>query len=226
MNRKRVSLAAAFTAAAVAAGAVAVVATSAAAAGTVTASFSTNSWGSGQTGTYKITNDTADTTPPWTVEFDLPAGTAMGAYWDALITTAGNHVVAKGRDYNERVPKGASVTFGFNTTGSGAPTNCKINGAACAAGSGPGGPTTGPTTKPPTNPPTTGPTTPAADEPADHAAPTVRSGRQAARRVLRAMGRLRPQLPREEHRHERQRLEADPHQLRLRQRDRRPVPDR
>jgi chitinase len=158
MNRKRLSLTAAVSAAVIAAGAVAVVATSASAAGSVTATYATNSWGTGQTGTYTITNGSSSATNGWTVEFDLPAGTTMGAYWDSLITTSGNHVTARNREYNGVINPGGSATFGFNTSGAGAPTNCRINGAVCAGGSTP--PTQPPpTTKPPTNPPTTPPTT-------------------------------------------------------------------
>ncbi|MGC9669028.1 glycosyl hydrolase family 18 protein [Planosporangium sp. 12N6] len=159
MNRKRASLAAAGTAALLVAGVVAVGATSANAAGSVTASFSTTSWGTGQTATYTITNGSSSAITSWTVEFDLPSGTTLGSYWDALMTQSGSHVVAKNRDYNGSVAVGASTSFGFNTTGAGAPANCKINGAPCGGGSTP--PTTAPpTTAPPTTaPPTTAPPT-------------------------------------------------------------------
>jgi chitinase len=176
MNRKRASLAAAGTAALLVAGVAAIGVTQANAAGSVTATFSTNSWGTGQTATYTIKNDSSSAITSWTVEFDLPSGTAMGAYWDALISTSGQHVVAKNREYNGNVAPGGSTTFGFNTSGAGAPTNCKINGASCSGGSVPpttappttGKPTTAPpttappTTKPPTSPPNSPPTSPPA----------------------------------------------------------------
>jgi chitinase len=158
MNRKRASLAAAGTAAVLVAGAIAVAATSANAAGSVTASFSTNSWGTGQTAKYTITNGASAPITSWTVEFDLPSGTTLGSYWDALMTQSGAHVVAKNRDYNGNVAAGATTSFGFNTTGAGAPANCKINGAPCAGGGTPPPPpptTAPPTTQPPTNPPPT-----------------------------------------------------------------------
>jgi chitinase len=172
MNRKRASFAAAGTAALLVAGVVAVGITSANAAGSVTASFSTNSWGTGQTATYTISNGTSAAISSWTIEFDLPTGTTMGAYWDSLISTSGQHVVAKNRDYNGNVAPGGTTSFGFNTTGAGAPANCKINGAPCTGGGGTppttappttGKPTTAPpttappTTKPPTSPPPTSP---------------------------------------------------------------------
>jgi chitinase len=157
MNKKRASLAAAFTAAVLAAGGVAVTATSASAAGSVTASFSRSAWETGYTAMYTISNDSDQATADWTVEFDLPSGTALGAFWDALMSQSGNHVVAKARDYNKVVPKGGKTTFGFNAQGTGVPTNCKINGASCSGGSAP--PPPPPTTQPPP-PPTSPPTDP------------------------------------------------------------------
>jgi chitinase len=162
MNRKRASLAAAGTAALLVAGVVAVGVTSANAAGSVTATFSTNSWGTGQTATYSIKNGTSSAITSWTVQFDLPAGTSLGAYWDALMTQSGNHVVAKNRNYNGDVAAGGSTSFGFNTTGSGTPSNCTINGAPCGGGGTQPPPPPPPTTTnpPPPPPPTTNPPPP------------------------------------------------------------------
>jgi hypothetical protein len=118
---------------------IALTATAAGAAGSVTASFTKDSdWGTGYQGKYTITNGTSSGISSWTVAFDLPAGLSMGTYWDALVTTSGQHVTAKNREYNGSVAAGASVTFGFIVSGgSGAPTNCSINGASCAGGSTP-----------------------------------------------------------------------------------------
>jgi chitinase len=167
MNRKRASLAAAGTAALLVAGVVAVGVTSANAAGSVTATFSTNSWGTGQTATYSIKNGTSSAITSWTVEFDLPAGTSLGAYWDALMTQSGNHVVAKNRNYNGDVAAGGSTSFGFNTTGSGTPSNCTINGAPCGGGGTQPPPPPPPTTTnpPPPPPPTTNPPPPPTTNP-------------------------------------------------------------
>src|SRR5262245_47188164 len=100
MNRKRAGLAAGFTAALDAVGAIAVGIPSESAAGSVTATFSRSAWETGYTATYTINNGSDAAISSWTVEFDLPDGTTLGAYWDSLITTSGNHVVAKNRDYN------------------------------------------------------------------------------------------------------------------------------
>lgn len=79
--------------------------------------------------------------------FDLPAG----AYWDALLTSDGQRYTFTNRSWNGTIAPGASVSFGFLGSGSGVPTNCLLNGAACAGGS-----TPPPTTPPPTTPSTTG----------------------------------------------------------------------
>jgi hypothetical protein len=134
---------------------VALTATAAGAAGSVTASFSKDSdWGSGYQGKYTITNGTGSAISSWTVTFDLPAGVSMGSYWDALISTGGQHVTAKNREYNGTVAAGSSVTFGFIVSGgSGSPTNCAINGASCAGG---GTPSPGPSVTPSPSPTPTG----------------------------------------------------------------------
>jgi hypothetical protein len=77
----------------------------------------------------------------WTVTFTLATGLTMGTYWDTLITTSGQTVTAKNREYNGTIAPGASVTFGFIVNGgSTAPANCTLNGGSCA-----GGGTTSPT---------------------------------------------------------------------------------
>lgn len=139
-SRPRIlAVAAAATAALVATGIV--VAANAQAAGTVTATFSKDSdWGTGYQAKYTITNGTSASISSWTITFDLPSGLTFGTYWDALVTVSGQHVTATNRDYNGTVAAGASTSFGFIVSGgSGSPTNCLINGAACATGSGGGG---------------------------------------------------------------------------------------
>jgi chitinase len=138
-----------------AAGAIVVNVTSASAAGQVTATFGKDSdWGTGYQGKYTITNGTSDTITSWTIAFDLPAGTTMGSYWDVLISSSGNHFVATNRNYNGTIAAGGSTSFGFVAAGSGAPTNCTINGAACGGG---GTPSVSPTTSSPSASPSTSP---------------------------------------------------------------------
>ncbi|MEE6309784.1 cellulose binding domain-containing protein [Plantactinospora veratri] len=130
-----------------------------------TATFvKTADWGSGWEGRYTITNGGTSAINGWSVAFDLPAGTTMGSYWDALLTSSGQRHTFTNRSWNGSVAPGASVSFGFLATGSGSPANCTLNGATCGGGT---TPTTPPTTRPPTTPPTTAPpTNPPTDPPA------------------------------------------------------------
>ncbi|MEV5695721.1 chitinase, partial [Micromonospora globbae] len=123
-----------------------------------TASFvKTADWGTGWEGKYTITNGGGTPVTGWTVSFELPPGTTVGSYWDALLTTSGQRYTFTNRSWNGSIAPGASVSFGFLGNGSGSPANCQLNGAPCGGGT----PTTPPTTTPPptTPPPTTPPPT-------------------------------------------------------------------
>jgi Cellulose binding domain/Fibronectin type III domain len=126
-------------AAALVAGAAALIMQPAFAATGVTATFSKSGWDTGYTAQYTIKNNGSSTVNGWTITFDLPAGTTMGAYWDALVSSSGNHYTARNRDYNATIAAGASVSFGFVASGTGDPTNCQVNGGSCAGGGGGGG---------------------------------------------------------------------------------------
>src|SRR5204863_8932677 len=111
----------------IAAATVGVAALPAQAAGSLTATFSKDSdWGSGYQGKYTIANGTATAITSWKVEFDLPAGTSVGTFWDALVSQSGGHVVATNREYNGNVAAGGSASFGFVVSGSGGPSNRKL----------------------------------------------------------------------------------------------------
>ncbi|CNE32205.1 chitinase [Mycobacterium tuberculosis] len=94
----------------------------------------TSDWGSGWEGRFTLTNGTGAAVNGWRVEFDLPAGTSVGSYWDALLTKDGLHNTFTDRGYNAAIPAGGSVTFGFLGNGPGSPQNCTFNGAPCAGG--------------------------------------------------------------------------------------------
>jgi chitosanase len=137
------------------------------AAGTPTATFTKDAdWGSGWQAKVVIVNGGSSTISSWKVEFDLPSGTTVGTYWDALMTSSGRHHTFTNRSWNGTLTAGQSVTFGLLGSGSGNPTGCLLNGAACTGGTPPTTsptttkpPTTTPTTKPPTTAPTTTPPT-------------------------------------------------------------------
>ncbi|MER7695301.1 MULTISPECIES: glycoside hydrolase family 18 chitinase [unclassified Streptomyces] len=124
----------------------------ASAATSATATYTKKSdWGSGFEGQWTVKNTGTTALSSWTIEWDFPSGTSAGSAWDATVTSSGNHWTAKNLSWNGTVAPGASVSFGFNGTGSGSPTGCKLNGASCDGGSvpgdnppsAPGAPTTG-----------------------------------------------------------------------------------
>ena len=145
MRRPR-SLFLAATVAVVAAG-ISLLGISPAAAAATTATFAkVSDWGTGWQGEYTITNGGSSALTSWNVRFDLPAGTGVGSYWDATLTSSGQRFTFTNRTYNGTIAPGASVKFGFMGTGPGSPTGCQLNGVSC-------GGTTTPTTPPPTTPP-------------------------------------------------------------------------
>jgi endoglucanase len=116
----------------------ALIAVSPASAAATTATFAkTSDWGSGWQGEYTITNGGTSAITSWKVEFDLPGGTGVGSYWDALLTTSGRHFTFTNRSWNGTIAPGASITFGFLGTGPASPTGCKLNGASCTGATGP-----------------------------------------------------------------------------------------
>src|SRR6266545_2613556 len=76
-------------------------------AATASAAFrKVSAWDTGYTGEYKISVSGGGSITGWTVTFDLPAGTAVGSFWDAIITGSGGHYTAKNREYNGTVAVG------------------------------------------------------------------------------------------------------------------------
>ncbi|MEV4947261.1 glycoside hydrolase family 18 chitinase [Streptomyces sp. NPDC053755] len=114
-------------------------ATPAEAAAAATATYTKASdWGSGFEGRWTVKNTGTTTLSSWTVEWDFPAGTSVTSAWDATVTGSGTHWTAKNVGWNGTLAPGASVSFGFNGTGTGAPSGCKINGASCDGSTQPG----------------------------------------------------------------------------------------
>ncbi|WP_328343433.1 glycoside hydrolase family 18 chitinase [Streptomyces violaceus] len=113
----------------------------------------TQDWGSGFEGKWTVKNTGTTALSSWTVEWDFPSGTSVTSAWDADITSSGTHWTAKNKSWNGTLAPGASVSFGFNGTGSGSPANCELNGGSCDGG----------TTEPGDNPPSA-PGTPTASD--------------------------------------------------------------
>jgi hypothetical protein len=156
---RRLAMAGALTALLVAVAGAVVLAPAAHAASPTATFVKVNDWGTGYIGQYTVTNGGSATVASWKVEFDLPAGTSVGSYWDALMTRSGNHYVFTNREYNGNLAPGASATFGFVGSGGGSPTGCTLNGSACGGGPTDPSPTPSPTSSPAPDPsPGVGPT--------------------------------------------------------------------
>ncbi|WP_338700586.1 glycoside hydrolase family 18 chitinase [Streptomyces sp. Q6] len=105
----------------------------------VTATYAkTQDWGTGFEGKWTIKNSGTTSVSSWTVEWDFPSGTKVTSAWDATVTNSADHWTAKNLSWNGTLAPGASVSFGFNGSGSGAPSGCKLNGASCDGGDVPG----------------------------------------------------------------------------------------
>ncbi|ELP62913.1 glycosyl hydrolase family 18 protein [Streptomyces turgidiscabies] len=111
----------------------------AAAASSATATYAkTQDWGTGFEGKWTVKNTGTTSISSWTVEWDFPSGTAVTSAWDADVTSGGAHWTARNKSWNGTLAPGATVSFGFNGSGSGSPANCKLNGGSCDGGSVPG----------------------------------------------------------------------------------------
>jgi chitinase len=95
-------------------------------------------WGTGFEGKWTVKNTGTTSLSSWTVEWDFPSGTSVTSAWDADVTSAGTHWTAKNKSYNGTLAPGASVSFGFNGSGTGSPTGCELNGGSCDGTSVPG----------------------------------------------------------------------------------------
>ncbi|PWI15536.1 chitinase [Streptomyces sp. Act143] len=94
----------------------------------------TQDWGTGFEGKWTVKNTGDTTLSSWTVEWDFPSGTSVTSAWDADVTSSGTHWTAKNKSWNGTLAPGASISFGFNGSGTGAPSNCKLNGGSCDGG--------------------------------------------------------------------------------------------
>ncbi|CAL9584548.1 Chitinase 63 [Streptomyces sp. enrichment culture] len=94
----------------------------------------TQDWGSGFEGKWTVKNTGTTTINSWTIEWDFPSGTKVTSAWDATVTNSGDHWTAKNLGWNGTLAPGASVSFGFNGSGSGSPSGCKLNGGSCDGG--------------------------------------------------------------------------------------------
>ncbi|WP_428961283.1 glycoside hydrolase family 9 protein [Micromonospora fluostatini] len=97
--------------------------------------YTTNDWNSGFTANVTVTNTGTTPLTGWTVGWTFSnAGQKAGQAWSATVTQTGTAVTATNLSYNGALAPGASTSFGFNGTHTGAnpkPTAFTLNGVAC-----------------------------------------------------------------------------------------------
>ncbi|MBQ0825403.1 cellulose-binding domain-containing protein [Streptomyces tagetis] len=94
-----------------------------------------NQWADGFQATVTVTSDTA--LDSWDVAWTFPDGQRIGQMWDAVHAQDGDRVTAGATSYNQDVPAGGRIAFGFVATWHGAnspPPGFTLNGRACATG--------------------------------------------------------------------------------------------
>lgn len=138
----------------------------AAAAEGVTARFvATSDWGTAHEVKVTVANNGTQPVARWELDLVLPAGTAIGSSWDAVVTRTGDRYRVTAPSWSGALAPGASQSWGYNGTGPfRGPVSCSVNGADCGTGSpGPNptpaptpAPTPGPTPAPTPTPPSGG----------------------------------------------------------------------
>ncbi|MGY0007482.1 GH12 family glycosyl hydrolase domain-containing protein [Micromonospora sp. I033] len=97
--------------------------------------YTTNVWNNGFTADVTITNTGSSTVNGWTLNYNLPSGQSITGSWNATVTQSGSAVTARNLSYNGTLAPGASTSFGYQATLSGAfsaPSSFTLNGATCA----------------------------------------------------------------------------------------------
>ncbi|MFG3685638.1 cellulose binding domain-containing protein [Micromonospora sp. NPDC047740] len=97
--------------------------------------YTPNAWNNGFTADVQITNTGSSTVNGWTLSYNLPAGQQITSAWNATVSQSGSAVTARNLGYNGTLAPGASTSFGYQGTLSGAyssPTSFTLNGVTCA----------------------------------------------------------------------------------------------
>ena len=118
-----------------------------------TAAFTvTNSWSTGYQASVVVKNDTSSTLRTWRVELTFPTGTTVVNSWNATQAGSGGAYTFTPAGWNATLAAGASTDFGMVLAGTGRPTGCTVNGAACGITTVPSAPATTPPTSAPASP--------------------------------------------------------------------------
>ena len=144
----------------VAAGTFAVVQAGPAAAATAcTVGWTANQWSTGFTAEVRVTNTGAPVSS-WTLGWTFAGDQRISNGWNAQVTQSGNAVTASNVGWNGSLGTGATASFGFQATYSGAntaPADFTFNGVSCADGGTPTPSSPPPSSTPPSSPPPSSP---------------------------------------------------------------------
>ncbi|MCX5363358.1 cellulose binding domain-containing protein [Streptomyces sp. NBC_00124] len=144
------------------------------AAGVGAAYTRTSDWSTGYTAQYVVTNNSGETEKGWTLEFDLPSGSGLSSLWNAESSVSGQHITVRPAKWDtEGLAPGKSVTVGFVVNGTGDPSGCLIDDAACSADDGATPEPSGRPTETATSTPTATPTSTATSTPTPTSTPTA-----------------------------------------------------
>ncbi len=97
-------------------------------------SYGQNDWGGGATVSVTVKNNSSSQINGWTLAWSFPGNQTITNIWNGTYAQSGTAVTVKNLSYNNIIPAGGSVSFGFNISYSGAnakPASFTLNGAAC-----------------------------------------------------------------------------------------------
>jgi endo-1,4-beta-xylanase len=95
-----------------------------------------NQWNTGFTAQVTVKNTSTAAVNGWKLAWSWPAGQSVTQAWNATVAQSGSAVTAADAGYNAAIAPGATATFGFNGSASGAntpPAAFTLNGTACTA---------------------------------------------------------------------------------------------
>ncbi|WP_308199843.1 glycoside hydrolase family 6 protein [Isoptericola croceus] len=102
--------------------------------GGCTVDYAANSWNSGFTGSFVVTNDSDATIEGWELTFTFADGQTIDQIWSAQVSQSGAAVTITPAAWTSTIAPGESVSFGFNGSHSGtntAPDDFALNGVIC-----------------------------------------------------------------------------------------------
>jgi cellulase/cellobiase CelA1 len=90
-----------------------------------------NAWTGGYQAEVTVKNTGSSAISGWTASWTQPSGDTITSLWNAVQGTTGGQTTAKNAAYNGQLGAGASTTFGYTASTSGAAPNLTLS---CQAG--------------------------------------------------------------------------------------------